>query len=360
MKLDKIKRAMMAGVASVAVVCMAAAPASADMSGIDVSSWQPANITAIVDYDFAVVKVSQGTTYTNPSWKTQASNVVSRDKSLGLYHYAGGGSATAEADYFLEQVADYVGTAVLVLDWESNQNSAWGDGAWVSTFVNRIHSRTKVWPIIYVQASAINQISSNVWSNCGLWVAQYANNNTVNGYQSASSVWRYGYYGEAMRQYTSSGRLSGYSGNLDLNYFRGTAEQWQAYAEGDGAVKPATGTSTTTHTTTGSSGSSSSATIRHTVKSGETMWGIATYYNAWPLSKWTVPSGNLSLIYPGNVVTYNGSTSSSGSGKRTYTVKSGDTLSGIAAKLGLSSYTQLSGYRSGNPNLIYPGEVLYY
>ena len=41
------------------------------------------------------------------------------------------------------------------------------------------------------------------------------------------------------------------------------------------------------------------------------------------------------------------------------TVRSGDTLSGIAARLGIS-YTQLSGYRSGNPNVIYPGEVLRY
>jgi hypothetical protein len=43
-----------------------------------------------------------------------------------------------------------------------------------------------------------------------------------------------------------------------------------------------------------------------------------------------------------------------------YTVKSGDTLSGIAKSLGLSSYSALSGYRSGNPNLIYPGETLNY
>jgi len=43
-----------------------------------------------------------------------------------------------------------------------------------------------------------------------------------------------------------------------------------------------------------------------------------------------------------------------------YTVQSGDTLSGIAQKLGLSSYNDLTGYRSGNPGLIYAGEVLNY
>ena len=43
----------------------------------------------------------------------------------------------------------------------------------------------------------------------------------------------------------------------------------------------------------------------------------------------------------------------------TVPVRSGDTLSGIAARLGIG-YTQLTGYRSGNPNVIYPGEVLHY
>lgn len=41
----------------------------------------------------------------------------------------------------------------------------------------------------------------------------------------------------------------------------------------------------------------------------------------------------------------------------TYTVKSGDTLSKIAKDYGVS-VSDISGYKSGNPNLIYPGEVL--
>ena len=67
---------------------------------------------------------------------------------------------------------------------------------------------------------------------------------------------------------------------------------------------------------------------------------------------------------PGQVVTYNGGGSvATGSNAppatRTVTVRSGDTLSGIAARLGIG-YTQLTGYRSGNPNVLYPGEVLHY
>lgn len=40
-----------------------------------------------------------------------------------------------------------------------------------------------------------------------------------------------------------------------------------------------------------------------------------------------------------------------------YTVKKGDTLSGIASNHGVD-YKSITGYKSGNPNLIYPGEVL--
>ena len=74
-----------------------------------------------------------------------------------------------------------------------------------------------------------------------------------------------------------------------------------------------------------------------------------------------MPSGNINRIYPGQVVTYRGgsTTATRPYSGRTVTVKRGDTLSGIAARLGIS-YTQLHGYRSGNPSLIYPGEVLSY
>jgi len=43
---------------------------------------------------------------------------------------------------------------------------------------------------------------------------------------------------------------------------------------------------------------------------------------------------------------------------KTYEVKAGDNLSGIAKSLGLSSYKALSGYASGNPDMIQPGEIL--
>lgn len=233
---SKPLQALIAALFAVLLACTPAI-AMADMVGIDVSGWQASNVTCTASYDFAVVKVSQGVDFENSSWRTQAKCVTDRGKSLGLYHYAGGNNAEAEADYFVGRARDYIGRAVLVLDWESYQNAQWGNSDWVRRFVQRIHTLTGVWPMVYVQASALGQIPGDVRANCGLWVAQYASN-APTGYQSRP--WNYAIYGEAMRQYTSNGWISGYNGPLDLNYFRGGASQWQAYANPAGAAKPAT------------------------------------------------------------------------------------------------------------------------
>ena len=75
-----------------------------------------------------------------------------------------------------------------------------------------------------------------------------------------------------------------------------------------------------------------------TVRSGDTMSGIATRTGLWPLSAWRVPSGNLNLIYPGNIVTYRGKaiavSGSTAMGSRVHVVKSGETLSGIFGAVG--------------------------
>lgn len=106
----------------------------------------------------------------------------------------------------------------------------------------------------------------------------------------------------------------------------------------------------------GSSNDSSATT--YTVKSGDSLSGIASRYGT-TVSALASLNGisNPNWIYPGQVLKISGSRQSS---SRTYTVRSGDTLSGIASRLGVSWYSLKAKNGIGNANLIYPGQILAY
>lgn len=125
-----------------------------------------------------------------------------------------------------------------------------------------------------------------------------------------------------------------------------------------------------------SSGQSSSTTTNteasaasYTVKSGDTLSGIASRYNTTVNQIVSLNQlSNPNLIYVGQVLklknsqTTNSSSSSSSSTTATtvstYTVKAGDTLSAIASRYSTSSSTLASLNSLSNPNLIYVGQVL--
>ena len=123
-----------------------------------------------------IVKATQGTYYISNTCNRQYALAKSLGKKLGLYHYAGGGNPATEAQFFIAQIKNYVGSAILILDWESYQNPAWGNTNWCCQFVNEVHRLTGVWPLIYCQESGLYQIA-NCANTCGVWVAKYASMN---------------------------------------------------------------------------------------------------------------------------------------------------------------------------------------
>lgn len=356
-------RTLRSVIACVCALLMVFVPtANADMRGVDVSNWQCNIDTGVLDADFVVAGATWGVggfnnsclvNGVNQAANSQLGRASDSGKSIGVYHYAMGNSATAEADFFVDNIAGYIGHAVLALDWESADNPQFGNGAWIDVWVRRVYERTRVWPVVYVQASALGQLSAYVREHCGVWVAQYASN-VATGWQSRP--WNYGVYGEAMRQYTSNGYISGYAGRLDLNYFRGEKWQWDAYAMGErggGADRPVGGETVADRPVGDMS-------VRQcvVVASGDTLSGIAARTGLHPWSAWTgYVSGDPGLIYPGETVCYGGSASAPESLARVYTVVSGESLwsifgadwARVAALNGLS-----------NPSLIYPGQVLRY
>ena len=352
-------KALIASAVLALSVAIVPAYAYADMQGIDVSNWQAGIDLSAVPSDFVITKATQGTWYTSPDFYRQASQTISSGKYLGVYHYAEGGSVQAEADHFIDTVGSYIGRAVLVLDWESQDNSGyWKMGSWVKEWCDYVYQQTGVKPIIYCSQSIMHNFTSI--GDYGLWVAQYANYNRT-GYQS--NPWNEGAYSCAIRQYSSTGRLSGYSGNLDLNKAYMDGDAWMAYAAVDGDPSYITSDN---KTPSDSQSATTDNAGRYTVKSGDCLSTIGAKLGvSWKAIASANHITSPYIIYPGQVLTIPGggstqteSASNSDGGSGSYTVKSGDCLSVIGAKLGVSWTAIASANGISAPYTIYPGQVL--
>ncbi len=183
------------------------------MDGIDISAWQDTIDITKVPCDFVIVKATEGTDYKNRYFAKHCEQALRSGKLLGAFHYANGGDPHSEADHFLAYSKKYVGKAILVLDWEGQNNPQFGrsDRAWCKEWCDYVYRKAKIKPFIYIQKSAMDGVKGLGYR---LWVAQYPDYERT-GYQE--HPWNEGKYACDIRQYTSVGRLPGYDGNLDLN-----------------------------------------------------------------------------------------------------------------------------------------------
>lgn len=210
------------------------------MNGIDISSWQAGINLNVVPCDFVIVKATGGTGYVNPDYNRAMKQAIGAGKKVGVYHYAREkgckGSAVAEADFFVKTIQGYIGKAILVLDWEEELSLG---VSWAKEFLDRVYQKTGVKAFLYTSASVTRQYNWTPVAQAGypLWMAQYANKKPQNGYRD--KPWTDGKgYGAfealAIHQYSGSGKLPGYNGNLDVNKAYMDAVTWDKYA---GAVE---------------------------------------------------------------------------------------------------------------------------
>lgn len=358
------------------------------LNGIDTSNWQSGIDLDVVPYDFVIAKATQGKTYVSPDCARQVEQARARGKLFGVYHYIDGSGAIGEANFFIDNVKGWIGEGILCLDWESNQNAAWGNEDYLRQVAQRVIERTGIPPIIYVQQSRMAQVKKVADAlNCGLWIAQYADMKAT-GYQDAP--WNEGAYSCAIRQYSSCGRLSGYSGNLDLNKAYMDSAAWKRYANPKGEASPGGATGTVSG---GGSGSSSTSGSGGVTPSGSTL--DLVYYalknglngdareeycgarfgevqdfinHIYDSSDQTLAEEVRSGRYGNDPVRKTVLDACGGryqavqdiiNGKsRTYTVKSGDTLSEIGAELGVNWKDIAAKNGITAPYTIYPGQKL--
>ena len=205
------------------------------MNGIDISRYQKGINLAAVPCDFVIVKASQGASNSvYPTFKEQITQADQLGKKLGVYHYASTGGAIAEAEKFLKTVKDYIGKAILCLDWEGDQNPNFGNPQYALTWLNYVEQKTGIKPFLYMSKSVARQYAK-VWDpSFPFWCAQYAN------YQYTAyktNPWTdnlgFGPWKDCkIFQYSSRGRLPGYNNDLDLDLAYMSINEWDNYAAG--------------------------------------------------------------------------------------------------------------------------------
>lgn len=207
------------------------------MNFIDIASWQAGiDLSALFQsnkLDGVIVKATEGTGYVNPEYAAWIKWLTEHDKPMGVYHFLAGENAEAEAIHFYNTVKPVIGKAIPIADYEANALSK--GTAWLGQFLNKFRELSGVRCMIYCSLSVISEQNFNGLKDYPLWVAQYADMNTVYGF--LEKPWQKGSVSPFpkywMHQYTSCGRLNGWGGHLDFDKFYGTVEDWNALAKGN-------------------------------------------------------------------------------------------------------------------------------
>lgn len=351
---------------------------------IDVFSGSGVDMAGQAGIDGVIVKATQGPYgsqpwYVNPLCNAQYALAKSKGRLLGLYHYASSNNPVAEADFFIKNIKNYVGEAILALDWEQYQNSAWGSKTFIPQFMNRVHELTGVWPLLYTGSDGL-KVAGGVEKNCGLWFAGYPINNdtwTAPNFPYNIAPWK----NVTIWQFTSAG------GKQDRNYAYVDAAGWKKIAKGSnsGSVTqpPVTHTPTPSYSTSGKSlETMANEVLAGKVGSGSTRTkNLGKYYasvqaivnhkkNAVSLAeankilagevkKGVLGNGDerkklLGSYYAGAQAVVNGTSA------RYYTVQAGDSFWAIQQKTGVNMYTIAKMNGMTINSVIHPGDKLKY
>jgi lysozyme len=185
------------------------------IKGIDVSHWQNDidwKKVAKDGVEFAILKATEAVGYVDPKLEENYKEARKQGILLGFYHFARGGDAHQEADFFLSKIPKLQRGEFLVLDYEINIVK---EVEWCRKFLDRVFDRTGIRPILYTNEARVTSINWQyvIDGNYGLWVAKYGVNNGDLGKKPNIGQWPFA----VIWQYTSKGKVDGIEGNVDLN-----------------------------------------------------------------------------------------------------------------------------------------------
>ena len=204
-------------------------------SGVDVSRWQHPDGQAIAwdqvktdGQSFAVVKASEGATWTNEHLAQDTTDAAANGLKVGTYHYARpAGDAREQARHYASQYNQVANHSLPpVLDLEVSEGKSPEQLAqWTRDFMDEIEIQTGRTPMMYTYRYFwIEQMgNTQEFANYPLWLAAYQSTapKPVGGWQKMD-----------MWQRSDSGRVNGIAGDVDLNLFNGNQAQLDMFASG--------------------------------------------------------------------------------------------------------------------------------
>ena len=305
-----------------------------NIKGIDISSWQKGiNLINAKEegYEYCIIKATEDVSYTNPEMDTQVSGAIAAGVKFGFYHFYRG-KGIDEAKYFINTIKKYKDNMSIkpVIDIESNWN--YTD---VKAFIDYVEEELNTECVIYCNKSYAKELSKyKDLAQRPLWLAYYWD------YVSIPPVEKYKDHGfDRLIGLQWSDRLIVAGKNCDVNLF-----DKGALINND-VTKPTKPSKPTIDYNT------------YTVVAGDTLGEIAAKYGTTVQDLCALNNiSNTNLIYVGQVLKLKGEAPATTI--KTYTVVSGDNLSSIASRFNTTVAEICRLNNIANANLIYPGQVL--
>lgn len=205
------------------------------MYGIDISNYQKNIDLGKGDYDFALIKATEGKTLVDGSFNKHVANLIKYRKLIGCYHFARpdiNGTITGmekEADLFIKTVYEMglIKRAILVLDWETQPIDR---PDLVQVWMDRVKKQCGVTPLLYISGSRIKDWAAQY----PLWIASWPTADLLPVGKNPNLKFP-SYFTKVnwkIWQYSSSGIYPSYNGVVDLDYTPMTKEEWIQFASG--------------------------------------------------------------------------------------------------------------------------------
>lgn len=250
---------------------------STRISGIDVSYYQgnvdwPSvrNAGAV----FAIARATYGSTKVDPQFSTYWPAIKNAQLIRGAYHFfLASQDPEEQANLFIKTVGTLSeGDLPPTLDVEADSGTSSSLVSDVQTWLNLVEQKLGMTPIIYTAPSYWNDNLNSSFSKYPLWVAEYgvSTPKSVNGW----SNWTFW-------QHSQSGSINGISGTVDQDYFNGSSNDLQAFAQFSWSVSDSPTPAPTpapAPTPPPAQPAPSAESQTYTVQSGDTLSAIATRY----------------------------------------------------------------------------------